>query len=115
MSAQRSNLFQHIASPSEIPLNEWLNLVSIARERRIRLFGADLCNDVVQAIFVTLGRDVHAEGLPIEGLVKATGASLDVTRRWLSILTSRNHLEELGGGFKLSSDGRARLQQIYSL
>jgi hypothetical protein len=115
MSVQRSDLFQPIASPADIPLDDWLSLVAMVRERRNRLFGAELCNDVVQAIFVTLGRSAHAGGLPIKSIVDATGASEALTSRWLSILAGRNLVDELPGNwFKLSDDGRARLQQIYS-
>ena len=56
MSAQNPALLQHLASGSDIPLGDWLNLVSIMRERRNRILGADLFHDPSMAIFVALGR-----------------------------------------------------------
>lgn len=115
MSAQSQALLQHLASGPDIPLDDWLNLVSIMRERRNQLVGADLFHDPAMSIFVALGRDAHIGGLPLEALVRATGVSQDVTRRWILILMDRGFVEELPGKrFKLSTDGRARLQQVYS-
>lgn len=115
MSAQNTALLQHLASGSDIPLDDWLNLVSIMRERRNRILGADLFLDPAMSIFVALGRDANLGGMPLEALVRATGVSQDVTRRWLLILMDRGFVEEFPGRrFRLSNDGRARLQQIYS-
>ncbi len=115
MSAQKPALFQDLACGSDIPLDDWLNLVSIMRERRNRILGADLFLDPAMSIFVALGRVANMGGLPLETLVRATGVSQDVTHRWLLILLDRGFVDELPGKrFKLSTDGRARLQQIYS-
>lgn len=115
MSAQNPALLQHLASGSDIPLDDWLNLVSIMRERRNRILGADLFHDPAMSILVTLGRDANLGGLPLEALVRASGVSQDVTHRWLLILMDRGFVEESPGKrFKLSTDGKARLQQIYS-
>lgn len=115
MRAQNPTILQHLAIGPDIPLDDWLNLVSIMRERRDRLLGADLFHDPAMSIFVALGRDAHMGGLPLEALVRATGVSQDVTRRWLLILIDRGFVAELAGKrFKLSTDGRARLQQVYS-
>lgn len=115
MSAQQSALFQHIVGRSEMPLDDWLNLTVIVRERRRRHFGADFLHDPPWAVLVTLARDANAGGLPIEALVSATGVSHEATRRWLEALLSRGFIEQQENQlFTLSSDSRARLNQIYS-
>lgn len=115
MRALNPALLRHLASGPDIPLDDWLNLVSIMRERRNRILGADLFHDPAMAILLALGRDAHGGGLPLVALVSATGVSLDVARRLALILIERGFVEVLQGKhFKLTTDGRARLQQSYS-
>lgn len=115
MSRSKPALLTHLASDTDIPLDGWLNLIRIARERRDRAFGADLFRDPAMSIILLLGRDANKAGLPFEFLAGAAGVSPDATRRWLMILVDRGIVEALPGDrFKLSDDGRARLQSIYS-
>lgn len=115
MSARNQELLHQMTSGPDISLDDWLNMVSIFRERRNRMFGADLFLDPAMAIFAALGRDANRAGLPLDVLSDAAGVSPSLTRRWLMILIERRYVEELEGmRFKLTADARARLQEIYS-
>lgn len=62
MSSSKPALPTHLISDTDIPLDDWLNLVRIVRERRDRVFGADLFHDPAMSILVLLGREASKGG-----------------------------------------------------
>ncbi|GAA4764454.1 hypothetical protein [Novosphingobium ginsenosidimutans] len=115
MSSSKPALPTHLISDTDIPLDDWLNLVRIVRERRDRVFGADLFHDPAMSILVLLGREASKGGLPFEIIAGAARLSSEAARRWLLILVDRGFIEAMHADrFKLSADGRARLESVYS-
>jgi hypothetical protein len=103
------------SDPSELPLNDWLNLSGLVRERRNRLFGEDLFLDPAWAILLMLGKTCNYPGAKLQSLNAATGFPIESLRRWIAVLVDRGFVEMTGEDlFALSEDGRDRLGQVYS-
>jgi hypothetical protein len=115
MTDRRPIMPQQVGSGSDLPLDDWLNLASIMRQRRSRLIGEDLFIDPAWGIFLALGRSENQAGLSFNALVNAAGQSAESTCRWVTVLMKRKLVKRVGDDlFVLSVEGMDRLQRIFA-
>lgn len=93
---------------------EWLERAIRIRDKRIALFGADICMDPSWDILLFLARDENANGATFHQIATAVRFSPETVCRWLRVLIDRNHVDKVSAEiFKLSDASRNGLPAIF--
>lgn len=96
-----------------LSLDAWADVVMYLRQNRAAIFGADLFNDPAWDIILLLARRTNASGLALPVISAQIDRSAESTRRWLSILIERGHVEAREPQvYRLTSLARTGLSRI---